>query len=189
MWGLHECNECKALGVVIPSDSVAFHSLPLFCYFSVLTFILLQSLFSLQFSTCVLGPAHGARDALSSFSNLTISVRFLGNSVNNWWSSVSFRFGMRDGTEDLNKAKTHCCISFHCGTCSFTVDGHESTEWSWIWTEKKIFIQSIMKVKMCWQHLIFLLFKSLLGSQAPNCEYYILERRRISGPQSQKHSF
>ncbi|KAI4579943.1 hypothetical protein MJT46_001311 [Ovis ammon polii x Ovis aries] len=101
------------------------------------------SVFSLQFSACVLGPAHGARDALSSFGNFTIGVRFLGDSVNNWCSSVSFRFGMGDSTGDLNKAKTHCCVSFHCGTCSFTVDGHESPEWSWIWTEKKFLYKAL----------------------------------------------
>ncbi|KAI4549339.1 hypothetical protein MG293_001669 [Ovis ammon polii] len=95
------------------------------------------------FSACVLGPAHGARDALSSFGNFTIGVRFLGDSVNNWCSSVSFRFGMGDSTGDLNKAKTHCCVSFHCGTCSFTVDGHESPEWSWIWTEKKFLYKAL----------------------------------------------
>lgn len=55
--------------------------------------------------------------------------------------------------------------------------------------QRKNFYTKRYEVKMCWQHLIFPLFKSLLGSQAPDCEYYILERRRISGLKSQKHSF
>ena len=150
MWGLScEFNRSKALGVVIPSDSVAFRSLPLFCSFSALTFILLQFLSSLLFSACALRP----RDALSSFGSFTISVWFLGKSMNSWWSSVSFGFGTRNSTEDLKKAKIHCCVSFpmcfYYGTFSFTVGGHESTKWSWIWIEEKFFIQQVMKVKIC----------------------------------------